>query len=345
MNTHPINFGTAKKELAEIFTLTNSKGAEIQITNYGATVMSLKMPDKNGIFDDIVLGFNSVKEYQTEAYLKSNPYFGAIIGRYANRIAKAEFSIGETEYKLAANNLGNNLHGGRKGFDKVFWQSKELETENGSAVEFYYLSKDGEEGFSGNLAVSVIYTITNKNELQIEYTATTDKETVVCLTHHSYFNLAGHGNGDISSHQLQINADKFMPVDENFLSTGEIISVDKTPFDFRKSSEIGRNNFDHSFVLNSKLGEMSLAATVFEKISGRKLEVFTTEPALHFFNGSSLDGSLTGKSGNVYGSQAGFCLESQHLPDSPNHPEFPTTLLKPNEVYKSQTIYKFSTVN
>jgi aldose 1-epimerase len=270
MNTNSNNFGTTKHgTTAESFTLKNSKGAEVRITNYGATVMSLKMPDKNGNFDDIVLGFDSVQEYQSDDYLKLNPYFGAIIGRYANRIANAKFSIGETEYNLVANNFGNTLHGGKQGFDKVFWQANNLQSEKGAAVEFSYLSKDGEQGFPGNLAVKVVYTLTNENELLIDYTATTDKETVVCLTHHSYFNLAGQGNGDISKHQLQINADKYIPVDENALSNGKIVSVNETPFDFRESREIGGNNFDNNFILNEEKTNLRLAATVFEKTSSR----------------------------------------------------------------------------
>jgi aldose 1-epimerase len=345
MGKHSGDLETSKKENGEIFTLTNNKGAEIRITNYGAIIMSLKMPDKYGEFDDIILGFDSVEEYQTEKYLNANPYFGAIIGRYANRIANARFSTGNSEHKLIANDFGNTLHGGKQGFDKVFWQSKIVSKENGSSIEFYYLSIDGEQGFPGNLAVSVIYTLNNENELRIDYTATTDKETVVCLTHHSYFNLQGQGNADISTHQIQINGDTFMPVDENLLSNGKVTSVSETIFDFRELKEISKNSFDNNFILNGDSGDMKLAATVFERKTGRKLEIFTTEPALHFFSGNSLNGSLTGKSGKVYGSQAGFCMEPQHFPDSPNHPEFPTTLLKPNDIYKSQTIYKFSVVS
>jgi aldose 1-epimerase len=345
MNTESINYGTAAKETSEIFILKNNQGAEVRIANYGAIIMSLKMPDKHGIFDDIVLGFDSIDEYQSEVYLKLNPYFGAIIGRYANRIANSRFSIGKTEYNLNANNFGNTLHGGKQGFDKVYWQTKTISVANSSAIEFSYLSKDGEQGFPGNLAVSIIYTLTNNNEIKIEYTATTDKETVVCLTHHSYFNLKGQGNGDISTHQLQINADNFMPVDENFLSTGEIMKVKETGFDFLESREIGTNIYDHNFILNEEETYIRLAATVIEKTTGRKLEILTTEPALHFFSGDSLEGSLIGKSQKNYNSRAGFCLEPQHFPNSPNQPEFPTTLLKPNQVYKTQTIYKFSVVS
>lgn len=345
MNQNIIRFGTSKPARAEIFTLTNSRGAEIRVTNYGATVMSLKMPDKYGNFDDIVLGFNSVKEYQTEEYVKSNPYFGATVGRYANRIANAKFSIGETEYNLVANDFGNTLHGGKQGFDKVLWHAKKLSAENNSMIEFSYLSKNGEQGFPGNLTVKVLYTLTDENELCIDYAAETDKETVVCLTHHSYFNLAGQGKGDISSHQLQINADNYMPVDENFLSLGKVVSVKKTPFDFYESRKIGKHIYDHNFILNEVDKTIKFAAAVFEKTTGRKLEVFTTEPGIHFFSGNSLDGSLTGKEGKIYSRRAGFCLEPQHFPDSPNHPEFPTAFLKPHETYQTRTIYKFSVIN
>jgi aldose 1-epimerase len=341
MNTHSIGLKTITKEIA----LTNGKGAEVRIASYGATVMSLKMPDKNGNFDDIVLGFDSVEKYQTEAYLRLNPYFGAIIGRYANRIANANFSIGNTEYNLDANDFGNTLHGGTQGFDKVFWQGKMISAANGSAVEFSYLSKDSEQGFPGNLAVTVIYTLTYDNELHVDYTATTDKETVVCLTHHSYFNLKGQGIGDISTHQIQINADNFMPVDDKFLCTGEILTVKNTVFDFSEPREIGGNVYDHNFVLNEATGNLRPAAIVFEKTKGRKLEVFTTEPGIHFFTADSLTGSLIGKSGKVYNPKSGFCLEPQHFPDSPNHPEFPATVLKPKDIYKSKTIYKFSVIS
>jgi aldose 1-epimerase len=346
------NLGLTKESFtAEIFNLKNRLGSEICLTNFGATVMSIKMPDKKGNFDDVVLGFDSAEKYQTEDYLKSNTYFGATIGRYANRIANAKFSIGGTEYKLEANNFENTLHSGSKGFDKVFWNANKFT----SSVEFTYISKDGEGGFPGNLSAKVVYSLNDNNELQIDYSAATDKETVVCFTHHSYFNLSG--KADILSHKLQINADKFMPINEKALSTGEIIPVNGTPFDFRELKEIGKeiasndhqilngNGYDHNFVLNGEATSKRLAATVIEEISGRKLEVFTTEPGLHFFSGNSFNQNLIGKQGKSYEPRSGFCLEPQHFPDSPNHPEFPTTILKPNEFYKSQTIYKFSTIN
>jgi aldose 1-epimerase len=345
------NFGkTADGIEAEIYTLTNKHGGEVKITNYGGTVVSLKMPDKNGKFDDVVSGFDSVSGYTTEAYLKSNPYFGAIIGRYANRIGKAKFKIGENEIKLNANNGENNLHGGKKGFDKVFWQVKEV----GQVIECSYLSKDGDENFPGNLSVKVVYSLTDDNELKIDYTATTDKETVVNLTHHSYFNLGG--NGDILNHKLQIFADKFTPIDDKSIPKGDHKSVEGTPFDFRQAKEIGKDinakdeqiingkGYDHNFVLTGEIGKMRLAATVTEANSGRKLEVFTTEPGIQLYTGNYLDGTLTGKYGKVYAQRTGFCLEPQHFPDSPNRTDFPTTLLKPNETYTTSTVYKFSVI-
>ena len=350
------SFGkTADGREAKIFTLTNSKGGEARITDYGATVVSLKMPDREGKSDDIVLGMNSVEGYTNNTYMKANPYFGAIAGRYANRIAKAKFTLGGTEYKLAANNGANNLHGGKIGFDKVFWTAREIGAENGSAVEFTYLSKDGEEGFPGNLTAKVVYTLTDNNELKIDYTATTDKETVVNLTHHSYFNLAGSGSGDILKHRLQIFADRFTPIDTESIPTGELQAVDGTPFDFRQSKPIGKDieaanaqlkngkGYDHNFVLNGDAGKMRPAAIVEEFGSGRVMEVTTTEPGIQLYTGNFLDGSLKGKNGASYGLRNGFCLETQHYPDSPNRPEFPSTVLKPGETYRSSTVYKFST--
>jgi aldose 1-epimerase len=337
---------------ADIYTLTNASGAEVKITNYGGTVVSLKMPDKAGKFDDIVLGFESISGYTNEAYLKANPYLGAIIGRYSNRIGKAKFKIGVTEYKLTANNGENSLHGGKQGFDKVFWQANP--NEKSSSIEFSYLSKDNVEGFPGNLTAKVVYTLTDNNELKIDYTVTTDKETVVNLTHHSYFNLAG--NGDILSHQLQIFADKFTPIDDKSIPKGDNRSVAGTPFDFREPKEIGKDinakdeqlingkGYDHNFVLTGETGKMRLAATVTENKSGRKLEVFTNEPGIQLYSGNYLNGSLTGKYGKIYAQRTGFCLEPQHFPDSPNRPDFPKTLLKPNETYTTSTVYKFSVI-
>jgi aldose 1-epimerase len=344
------NFGkTSTGENVDLYTLRNVHGVEAKITNYGGIVVSLKVPDRNGKFDDVVLGF---KDF--EGYMNNGPYFGAIIGRYGNRIAKGRFTLNGVEYKLAVNNGENHLHGGIKGFDKVVWTGSETKTKAGPAVVLTYLSKDGEEGYPGNLQVRVVYTLTNNDELKIDYSATTDKDTVTNLTHHSYFNLAGEGNGDILNHLLTINANRFVPTDAGSIPTGELRSVAGTPFDFLKATAIGArinqddeqlklgNGYDHTYVINGRPGTLRLAATAFEPTSGRVMQVWTTEPGVQFYTGNFLDGTLTGKSGKVYQRRFGFCLETQHFPDSPNHPSFPTTTLKKGATYKSTTIYKFS---
>lgn len=331
-----------------VYTLRNTNGVETKITNYGGIVISLKVPDRNGKFDDVVLGFN-----KAEDYVKNDPYLGAIIGRYGNRIAKGRFTLNGVEYKLAVNNGENHLHGGIKGFDKVVWTGRQIKTKAGPAVVLTYLSKDGEEGYPGNLRVRVVYTLTNKNELKIDYSATTDKDTVVNLTHHSYFNLSGEGNGDILDHQLQINADRFVPTDAGSIPTGELRKVAGTPFDFLTSQAIGArinqddeqlklgNGYDHTYVINGRPGTLRLAATARETGSGRAMEVWTTEPGVQLYTGNFLDGTLTGKSGKPYPRRSGFCLETQHYPDSPNQPSFPTTTLKRGATFKSTTIYRF----
>jgi aldose 1-epimerase len=333
-----------------VYTLRNSHGVETQITNYGAIVISLKVPDRNGKFDDVVLGFNKPEDYVK----RNDPYLGAIIGRYGNRIAKGRFTLNGAEYKLAVNNGENHLHGGIKGFDKVVWTGRQIRTKDGPAVVLTYLSKDGEEGYPGNLRVRVTYTLTNKNELKIDYSATTDKDTVINLTHHSYFNLSGEGNGDILNHQLTINADRFVPTDAGSIPTGELRKVSGTPFDFLQSTAIGArinqdeeqlklgNGYDHTFVINGVPGKLRLAATARETSSGRVMEVWTTEPGMQLYTGNFLDGSLTGKSGKPYPRRSGFCLETQHYPDSPNQPSFPTTTLKKGATYKSTTTYRFT---
>lgn len=344
------SFGkTADGEAVDIYTLTNRGGAEVRITNYGGIVTSLKVADRNGKFDDVVLGFDNL-----DSYLKGHPYFGAIIGRYGNRIAKGRFTLDGTEYKLAVNNGENHLHGGIKGFDKVVWQAKPRKVANGAALVLTYLSKDGEEGYPGNLSITVVYTLTNANELRIDYSATTDKATVINLTHHSYFNLAGQGNGDILNHQLSVNAARFTPTDAGSIPTGELRSVRGTPFDFTQATAIGAriNNdyeqlkfgkgYDHNFVLNGKMGVMRQAARVYEPTTGRTMEVWTTEPGIQFYTGNFLDGTLTGKDGKVYQLRSGFCLETQHYPDSPNEPKFPTTVLRRGQRYHTNTIYRFS---
>jgi aldose 1-epimerase len=329
-----------------LYTLTNANGLEASITNYGGIVVSLKTPDRTGKMGDVVLGFDSV-----DPYLGTHPNFGTLVGRYGNRIGKAKFSIDGKEYTLAKNNGENSLHGGVENFGKAVWTAKEVTRSDGPALELTYVSKDGEEGFPGTLTSTVVYTLTNANELKIEYKATTDKPTVVNLTNHSYFNLAG--SGDILNHQLMLAADKFTPVDAGLIPTGELKAVDGTPFDFRKPTAIGARinaadeqikvggGYDHNFVLNGKPGTMRLAARVTEPTSGRWMEVSTTEPGVQFYTGNFLDGTIKGKGGQVYAKRSGFCLETQHFPDSPNKPAFPSTLLKPGATYQTTTVYKF----
>jgi aldose 1-epimerase len=332
----------------DIFTLTNKNGVSTKITNYGGIVMSLNVPDKAGQFGDVVLGFDTVEEY-----LQPHPYFGALIGRYGNRIANGKFTLEGKNYTLAQNNGPNSLHGGLKGFDKVIWDAKPLDTRDGPALELTYLSKDGEEGYPGNLLVKVIYTLTHDDALRIDYTATSDGTTVINLTHHSYFNLAGAGNGDILDHDLLLNAAHFTPVNETLIPTGEIRPVAGTPFDFTRPTRIGLRinqddeqlkfglGYDHNWVLNNTDGSLALAARASEPSSGRVMEVWTTEPGIQFYSGNFLDGSNIGKGGKVYQHRYGFCLETQHFPDSPNQPNFPSTVLKAGQTYTSTTVYKF----
>lgn len=340
---------TADGKAVEIYTLTNSSGAEVKVITYGGAVVSLKVPDKNGTFGDVVLGYDSIADYE-----KHTSYIGALIGRYANRIAKGKFALNGKSYSLAVNNGENHLHGGLKGFDKVVWTARPFINAGGANLELKYLSRDGEESYPGNLSVNVVYTLTEKNELKIVYSATTDKDTIVNLTHHSYFNLAGAGNNSILDHQLTLNADRFTPTDSGSIPTGELRNVKGTPFDFTKPTVIGAridqtdeqlkfgSGYDHNWVLNKTGKGLSLAATVYESTSGRVLEVLTTEPGMQFYTGNFLDGSIAGKSGQQYPRRSGFCLEAQHFPDSPNKPQFPTAELKKGEKYSQTTIYKFS---
>jgi aldose 1-epimerase len=346
------SFGTKEGTPVELYTLRNAKGMEAKITNYGGIVVALKVPDRTGQFGDVVLGFDVLDGYLSPEYAKSNPYFGALIGRYGNRIGKARFSLGGKEYKLAANNGVNHLHGGVKGYDKVVWEARPVPGEE-PALELHYLSKDGEEGYPGNLDIKAVYTITNENSLKVDFTATTDKETVANLTHHSYFNLAG--KGDILGHEVMINSDKTTPVDSGLIPTGELRPVKGTPFDFNTPTAIGARigqddeqlkfgkGYDHNWVINKNAGELGLMARVYEATSGRVLEVLSTEPALQFYSGNFLDGSLKGKGGWVYQFRNGFCMEPQHYPDSPNKPKFPSTVLKPGETYRNTILYRFST--
>ena len=332
----------------DLYTLTNRNGVSARIINYGGIVVSLNMPDRSGQLGDVVLGYDALDDY-----LKANPYFGAIIGRYGNRIANGKFSLNGVEYTLPRNDGPNSLHGGAKGFHTVVWQARPIDNPDDPALELTYLSQDGEEGYPGNLPVTVVYTLTHLNELRVDYTATTDKDTVVNLTHHSYFNLAGAGNGDILGHELMIKADRFTPVDETLIPTGELRPVAGTPFDFTRPIAIGARieqddeqlnfglGYDHNWALNNSDGSLALAARVYEPTGGRVMEVWTTEPGLQFYSGNFLDGTHIGKGGQAYGRRMGFCLEAQHFPDSPNHPEFPSTVLKAGETYTSTTVYKF----
>jgi aldose 1-epimerase len=332
-----------------LYTLANGNGMEAAIINFGATLVSLKVADRNGKFADVVLGYDTLEEYAN-----SSNYFGATVGRYGNRIAHGNFTLGGVKYTLALNNGENSLHGGIKGFNKVVWTSKEISSKDGQSLQLNYLSKDGEEGYPGNLSVQVVYTLTDHNELQIDYSASTDKDTIVNLTHHSYFNLRGQGEGDILNHLLTLNADRFTPVDAGLITTGELRNVEGTPFDFRTPVAIGArinqkdeqlklgNGYDHNWVLNRKAdGQLSLAAKVEEPSTGRTMEVWTTEPGVQFYTGNFLDGK-PGNGGKAYNFRYALCLETQHFPDSPNHPDFPTTVLKPGAHFRSKTVYHFS---
>lgn len=336
---------------ADLYTLTNKNGAVATISNYGGIVTSLMMPDRHGKFADVVLGFDSL-----EKYLKDSSYFGCLVGRYGNRIAKGRFTLFGESYQLAVNNLGNALHGGLKGFDRVLWKANTKVTAQGPSLQLTYVSKDGEEGYPGALSVTATYTLTNKNELKLDYRATTDKATVINLTHHSYFNLAGHGNGTILDHILTLNSDRYTPVDKTLIPTGKITLVEGTPFDFRKPTAIGAQigvkdnqlkfagGYDHNFIANKLApGTLTKIARVEEPKSGRILELFSTEPAVQFYAGNFLDGTLKGKGGKAYAHRGGFCLEPQHYPDAPNHRNFPSTVLKPGRIYKNTILYKFST--
>jgi aldose 1-epimerase len=344
-----ISFGkTADGTEVSLYTLKNAKGMEASITNFGGILVSLKTPDKAGKFADIVLGFDTF-----DGYLKVHPYFGALIGRYGNRIGGAKFTLGGKPYKLAVNNGPNSLHGGLKGFDKKVWDAVVDDTTNSLILKCS--SADMEEGYPGKLDVEVTYTLTADNELKIAYKATTDKETVLNLTNHSYFNLAGQGNGDILNHSIQIMSEKTTPVDATLIPTGELKEVAGTPFDFTAPHAIGERindtkdeqikfggGYDHNFVVDGQPGTLRPAARVTEPTTGRAMEVFTTQPGIQFYTGNFLDGTLTGKGGKVYQKRFGFCLETQHFPDSPNKSQFPTTSLKPGETYTSTTVYRFS---
>ena len=326
--------------------LTNSSGMQVRISSYGATVQSLSAPDRRGDFADVVLGYDTV-----DGYVRGKAYLGAIVGRYANRIGGANFELDGRRYALPANDSPNTLHGGFRGFDKVVWTARA--DPSGRAVRLTYVSPEGEQGFPGDVTVRVTYTLTEGNELRIDYDATTDRSTPLNLSNHAYFNLAGQGAGDILGHEVELIADAFTPVDRNLIPTGELRDVEATPFDFRKPATIGAriddddeqlvfgHGYDHNFVLRKAGGGLELAARVFEPGSGRVLEVLTTEPGLQFYTGNHLDG-IAGKNGKVYGRRSGFCMETQHFPDSPNQPGFPDTILRPGETFASTTVYRLS---
>jgi aldose 1-epimerase len=332
----------------DMFTLTNAKGMQARIITYGGTVVSLTAPDKTGKYADIVLAPDSLQGYQSQT-----AYLGALIGRYGNRIGNAGFTLEGKKYKLPANDGKNTLHGGPQGFDKRLWKAAETQSAEGPALELTYVSQDGEMGFPGTLNTRVVYTLTDNNELKIDYTATTDKPTVVNLTNHSYFNLAGEANGDILNHQVTINASRFTPVDAGLIPTGELKAVKGTPFDFTTPHAIGERieqndqqlkygkGYDHNWVLDRSGDGLSKAAEVYEAGSGRVMEVLTTEPGLQFYTGNFLDGTIKGKT-RAYPHRAAFCMETQHYPDSPNKPKFPSTELKPGETYHTTTVYRFS---
>jgi aldose 1-epimerase len=333
-----------------LYTLRNAHGLRADIATYGGIVTRLEVPDRKGRMADIVLGYDSLADY-----LAGSPYFGAIVGRYGNRIAGARFTLDGTAYTLAANDGPNTLHGGLTGFDKVVWQAESYADSSGVRLRLHYASADGAEGYPGRLDVTVTYALTNDDALHIDYRLTTDRPTVRNVTHHGYFNLAGHNAGDILAHELMLAANRFTPVDSTLIPTGELKEVTGTPFDFRTPIAIGARigqddeqlrlgrGYDHNFVLNGAAGTLRLAASVHEPMTGRVMEVLTTEPGVQFYSGNFLDGSNVGKGGARYQHRAGFCLETQHFPDSPNHPEFPSTVLRPGEEYRSTTVYRFST--
>ena len=352
LQVQPFGTTTDGQDVDE-YILTNANGMEVRIITYGGIITSVQVPDRSGNFTNVVLGFDNLSDYETKS-----PYFGSITGRYANRIANARFTLDGEEYELAPNDGPNSLHGGVEGFDNKVWEAQPIESNDEVGVSLHYLSPDGEEGYPGNLDVTVVYNLTKDNELRMEYSATTDAPTVVNLTNHAYFNLGGEGTGHIYDHILWIDADRYTPVDQTLIPTGELASVEGTPFDFRIVKPLApgqRSNheqivlargYDHNFVLNREDlsdNSMMIAARIADPVSGRVLEVWTTEPGLQFYAGNFLDGTLVGTGGNLYRQSDGFALETQHFPDSPNHPDFPSTVLRSGEKYETTTIYRFTT--
>ncbi len=335
---------TPDGQAVEIYTLTNANGMRMTVATYGAIVVALEVPDRDGNLADVVLGFDSLGDY-----IKDSPYFGAACGRYANRIAQATFTLDGLEYRLAANDGDNALHGGEKGLDKIVWTAEERQDPEGPALRFTAVSPDGDEGYPGNLSMTMDYVLSNDNAFKIVYAATTDKATPLNLTNHSYFNLAGAGSGDVLGHVLTLCADRFTPVDDTLIPTGELRSVEGTQLDFRTPTAIGARiadvpgGYDHNFVLRSQDGALAPAAKVVEPQTGRVMEVLTTEPGIQLYTGNFLDGTHVGKGGTPYLQHTGFCLETQHYPNSPNQPEFPSTILRPGQTYTQTTVYRFST--
>ena len=347
-------FGEVDGEEVTLYTLLNGNGMVVKVMDYGGIIQSLKVPDSDGDIEDVVLGFDSL-----DKYVEKSPYFGAIVGRYANRIAGGTFTLDGKTYQLPINNepggMPCSLHGGKKGFDSVVWNSTTVEKDDMAGVRLSYLSEDGEQGYPGNLDVTVTYWLTPDNDLRVVYEAETDKATPINVSQHSYFNLAGEGDGKVLDHLLMLNASHYTPVNKGLIPTGEIAPVKGTPFDFTEPHAIGERidaehkqielggGYDHNFVLDHKKGEMGLAARVVEPDSGRVMEVYTDQPGVQFYSGNFLDGSLVGKSGQKYVKRGAFCLETQHYPDSPNHPDFPSTILRPGETFETETVFEFST--
>ena len=339
---------TKDNKKVDLYSFKNENGMQVDIINYGGIITSLKVPDKNGETEDIVLGYNKLEDYINE-----NPYFGSIIGRYGNRIAKGKFNLNGNQYTLATNNDENHLHGGNIGFDKVIWEAETKINSNSSSLILKYLSRDMEEGYPGNLYTTVTYKITNDNSVEIKYEAQTDKTTVINLTQHSYFNLSGDFNQSILNHKVKINANQFLPVNKSLIPTGNKLNVSMTPFDFRNYKEIKKdinaddlqlnfgNGYDHCWVLNDYKNGYRLVASAFHEESGRLMEVYSDQPGLQFYTGNFLDGSLPQKEEGFYNFRSGFCMETQHFPNSPNQPDFPSVTLNPNEKYNSKTTYKF----
>ena len=340
---------TPAGQKVDVYTLKNQKGMEVNIMTYGGIITSLKVPNKAGVSEEVVLGFNNL-----EQYTKPNPYFGALIGRFGNRIAKGKFTLDGKEYKLAANNGANALHGGPEGFHRVIWTAEEAKAGESASLKLKYVSKDMEEGYPGNLTVFVTYTLNNDNSLDVLYEATTDKKTVVNLTQHSYFNLSGDFTKPILDHEITIDADKLVPVDADLIPTGKLTDVTNTPFDFRKPKVVGKEieakddqikkglGYDHCWVLNNQDKGERFAASAYDSTSGRLLEVYTDQPGIQFYSGNFLDGTLPMRNGGTYAHRTGLCLETQHYPDAPNQKDFPSTVLSPGENYKTKTSFKFS---